>query len=125
MSVRNRFRVLVLCAALQMGVLSGVPMLPDEIRALMQQLNKPVLANVLPAEDDDAGRAEPIDVTGEWRVKGSFDAASIARGSARTFDLICTFDAHAGVLTGSCAPPGAPEGAAVSGSVHDRDVEWQ
>jgi hypothetical protein len=80
MSVMNRFRVLVVCAALQMGVFSGVPM---------------------------------IDVTGEWRVKGNFG------------ELICTFDQHDAVLTGSCAPSGGPEGARISGAVRDRDIEWR
>ena len=40
-----------MCAALELGVLSGVPMRPEEIRALMDQINKPKLAHVLPADD--------------------------------------------------------------------------
>jgi hypothetical protein len=38
---------------LEVGVLSGAPMRPEEIRELMQQLNEPRLAHVLPSEDDD------------------------------------------------------------------------
>ena len=52
MSLRQRLRVLVACAALEVGVLMGVPMRPDEIQSLMQQMNQPVLAHVLPSEDE-------------------------------------------------------------------------
>lgn len=55
MSLGKRLRTIVLCAALELGVLSGVPMRPEEIRALMQQINQPKLAHVLPAEDEDGG----------------------------------------------------------------------
>jgi len=57
MSLRSRLRVLMVCAALQVGVVSGVPMLPDDIRELMNQMNQPKLARVLPAADD--GGADP------------------------------------------------------------------
>ena len=40
-----------MCAALELGVLSGVPMRPEEIRSLMKQINQPTLAHVLPTED--------------------------------------------------------------------------
>ena len=52
MSLRQRLRVLVACAALEVGVLMGVPMRPDEIQSLMQQMNQPVLAHLLPSEDE-------------------------------------------------------------------------
>jgi hypothetical protein len=55
MSLRHRLRVLLVCVALQVGVFSGVPMLPDEIRELMNQMNQPKLAHVLPADEDDDG----------------------------------------------------------------------
>ena len=55
MSLGKRLRTILLCAALEMGVLSGVPMRPEEIRALMKQINQPKLAHVLPAEDEDGG----------------------------------------------------------------------
>jgi hypothetical protein len=35
MSLRHRLRVLVVCCALQIGVLMGMPMVPDEIRELL------------------------------------------------------------------------------------------
>ena len=42
-------------AVLEMGVLVNVPMRPEEIQEIMQQLNEPKLAHVLPTEDDDGG----------------------------------------------------------------------
>ena len=59
MSLRQRLRVLVACAALEVGVLMGVPMRPDEIQALMQQMNQPVLAHVLPSEDESGDDDPP------------------------------------------------------------------
>ena len=53
MSLKRRLRTIFMCAALEFGVLSGVPMRPDEVRALMNQINQPTLAHVLPAEDQD------------------------------------------------------------------------
>ena len=58
MCLRRRLRVLFLCATLQIGVLAGVPMRPDKIEELMQQINQPKLAQVLPP-DEDAGGAPP------------------------------------------------------------------
>jgi hypothetical protein len=55
MSLTSRLRVLVVCLALELGVLVGVPMRPDEIQELMHQMNQPTLAHVLPTEDDDGG----------------------------------------------------------------------
>ncbi len=51
--MRTRLRALLLCGALQVGALFGVPMRPDEIEALMQQLNGAKLAHELPGEEDD------------------------------------------------------------------------
>lgn len=53
MSLSNRLRVVLVCVALELGVISGVPMRPEQIRELMQQMNRPALAHVLPAEDED------------------------------------------------------------------------
>ena len=61
MSLKERLRVLVACAALEVGVLMGVPMRPDEIQSLMQQMNQPVLAHVLPS-DEEAGDDDPPDL---------------------------------------------------------------
>jgi hypothetical protein len=47
--------VLVLCIGLEIGVLSGVAVRPEEIRDLMHQLNQPKIAHVLPAADDEGG----------------------------------------------------------------------
>ena len=57
MSLKGRLRTIVMCAALELGVLSGVPMRPEEIRALMNQINQPKLAHVLPA--DEQGGDDP------------------------------------------------------------------
>jgi hypothetical protein len=51
-STFTRLRTIMLCVALEFGVLSGVPMRPEQIRELMNQLNQPKLAHVLPGEDD-------------------------------------------------------------------------
>ena len=53
MSLKKRQRTIFLCAALELGVLSGVPMRPEEIRALMNQINQPKVAHVLPSDDQD------------------------------------------------------------------------
>lgn len=60
MSVKDRLRTVFLCVALEMGVLSGVPVRPEQVRELMHQLNQPKLAHVLPSEHDD-GDPEFID----------------------------------------------------------------
>jgi hypothetical protein len=59
-SLVNRLRVFVLCVALEMGVLSGVPMRPGEIEELMNQMNQPKMAHVLPSENHE-GDDEPPD----------------------------------------------------------------
>jgi hypothetical protein len=58
MSLGRRFRTIVLCVALELGVLSGVPMRPEEIRALMHQINQPKLAHVLPADEEEGSSGE-------------------------------------------------------------------
>ena len=52
-SIKARLRTILLCATLELGVLSGVPMRPEEIRALMHQLNQPKVAHVLPNAEQD------------------------------------------------------------------------
>ena len=52
MSLASRLRVCVVCFALEMGVLSGVPMRPDEIQDLMHQMNQPKMAHVIRIEND-------------------------------------------------------------------------
>lgn len=51
---------MLVCAFLEVGVLSGVPMRPEEIRALLSQMNQPSLAHVLPA-DEESGDDPPED----------------------------------------------------------------
>jgi hypothetical protein len=51
-SFKKSVRTILLCAALELGVLSGVPMRPEEIRALINQMNQPKLAHVLPSDDE-------------------------------------------------------------------------
>lgn len=53
MSLLKRLRVVFVCLTLQVGVLAGVPMRPDDIRELMHQMNQPALAHVLPTEADE------------------------------------------------------------------------
>ena len=53
MSVRKKIRVLLVCLTLQVGVLAGVPMRPEEIEELMHGMNQPALAHVLPIAQDD------------------------------------------------------------------------
>ena len=52
MSLKERLRTILLCAALELGVLSGVAMRPEEIRTLMHQLHRPTLAHVLPTDEE-------------------------------------------------------------------------
>jgi hypothetical protein len=49
-----------MCAALECGVLMDVPMRPEEIRALMNQISQPRLAHVMPAENENGD--DPPDV---------------------------------------------------------------
>jgi hypothetical protein len=51
-SLIKRLRTVFLCLALELGVLSGVPMRPEQIRDLLNQLNQPKLAHMLPGEED-------------------------------------------------------------------------
>lgn len=46
------------CAFLQIGVLAGVPMRPEQIKELMHQMNQPTLAHVLPSEEE-TGDGDP------------------------------------------------------------------
>ena len=51
MSLKKRLRGLLACAALELGVVMGVPMRPEQIQELMHQMNQPTLAHVLRRED--------------------------------------------------------------------------
>ena len=52
MSLASRLRVVFVCAALQLGVFSGVQMRPEQIQELMHRMNQPKLAHVLPADEE-------------------------------------------------------------------------
>ena len=54
-SIRRKFRTALLCAVLQMGVLSGVQMPPEKIRALLDAMNQPAVVHVLRDDDDRGG----------------------------------------------------------------------
>lgn len=64
-SLKEKLRVVLACATLELGVLMGAPMRPDEIRELMHQMNQPKLAHVMPGEkqagDDPPGADEADD----------------------------------------------------------------
>ena len=63
MSLKKRLRVLLACASLELGVLMGVPMRPDQITELMQQMNQPKLAHVI-RKEDDGGEPPDADQSG-------------------------------------------------------------
>jgi hypothetical protein len=51
-SLKEKLRILLACSVLELGVLMGAPMRPDEIKELMHQMNQPTLAHVLPSEEE-------------------------------------------------------------------------
>jgi len=55
-SLRSRLRTVLLLAVLEFGALSGVPMPPEKIRALMDSMNRQKLAHTLPSEQEDGDR---------------------------------------------------------------------
>jgi len=52
--LKSRLHAIFLCAVLEVGALSGVPMPPEKIRTLLESMNQPQLAHVLPADDENA-----------------------------------------------------------------------
>ena len=53
MSLRSRLRTVFLLAVLELGAISGAPMPPEKIRALMDSINRQKLAHTLPSEQQD------------------------------------------------------------------------
>ena len=53
-SFKKQLRVVFACLALEMAVLLGAPMRPEEIQELMHQMNQPKLAHVLPSETEES-----------------------------------------------------------------------
>jgi hypothetical protein len=60
-AIRARFRTVILCAVLQLGVLTGVQMPPEKIRDLLHAMNQPAVVHVL--KEDDDSTAPPGDDT--------------------------------------------------------------
>lgn len=58
MSLRSRVRTVFLLAVLELGAISGVPMPPEKIRALMDSIHRQKLAHTLPSEQQDGD--EPV-----------------------------------------------------------------
>ncbi len=50
---------LLLCAFLQLGVLAGVPMRPEEIQRLLRLMNTPKVASELPEGEEHGDGGEP------------------------------------------------------------------
>lgn len=63
-SLKKKLRTLFVCLALEVAVLNGANVRPDEIRALMHQLNLPALAHVLPGERDSGDDQTPESESG-------------------------------------------------------------
>ena len=57
MSLKKSLRTILTCMVLQVGVLSGVPMRPEQVRELMFQLSTPKMAHTSP--DERHSRADP------------------------------------------------------------------
>ena len=51
-AVGRRLRTAFVCLVLQVGLVTGVPVRPDEIEELLRRLNEPKLAHELRDEDD-------------------------------------------------------------------------
>jgi len=54
-SLSDRVRSIFLCVVLEFGAITGVPMPPEKIRALLDAMNQPSVAHVLPEEDEGGG----------------------------------------------------------------------
>ena len=62
MSVKKSLRTILTCMVLQVGVLSGVPMRPEQVRELMFQLSTPKVAHTSP--DERHSSTDPPEGTG-------------------------------------------------------------
>src|SRR4051812_2480775 len=68
--------------------------------------------------------AMTANLSGEWTVSGSFDAASVAKGMKQKTDLVCYVTENNGAITGECRPADGPGGVPIAGSVRGNRVEW-
>jgi len=53
-AVQHRLRTVLFCACLQMGVIFGIPMRPEEIRELMQTMNRQQISEQEPERADSS-----------------------------------------------------------------------
>ncbi len=61
MRVPSRLRTILVCTMLEFAALTGMPMRPEEIKSLMQTMNQPKLAHVIPDESERGdGDPEPL-----------------------------------------------------------------
>ena len=58
MSIKSLFRKLLLLMTLQAGVFLRVPMRPEEVRELLNQMTRPKIAHTLP-DEADKGKKKP------------------------------------------------------------------
>jgi hypothetical protein len=52
-SFKHRFRKILLCLFLGMGVLVGMPMRPEEIEELMHDMNRQEIVCMIPSESEN------------------------------------------------------------------------
>lgn len=52
MSLRQRLQTVLLCFALELGALSGVPMRPEKIQELLENMNRPKVSGAASREVD-------------------------------------------------------------------------
>ena len=62
-ALRGRLRTVLVCSMLEVGVMVGVPIRPQQIQELLHTLNQPTFAHVL-KEEDRAGDGEKKKGTG-------------------------------------------------------------
>ena len=62
MSFKSKLRVLTVCLILQAGVFMHCPMRLEQIEEMMQQMNQPKPARVLPSDEDDGDGPDPSKV---------------------------------------------------------------
>jgi hypothetical protein len=51
--MKHRLRTILCCAILEVGALFGIPMRPEQIRELMEVMNKPKMAQTNPDQTAD------------------------------------------------------------------------
>jgi hypothetical protein len=84
-SLKARLRAIFLCLVLECGAITGVPMTPEKIRAVLESMHQPKLAQVLPTEDDEGGEPPEALVVavqqkmGTWQVNRKWGQAPFRR----------------------------------------------